>query len=103
MAASTAAKEVLGIINIIKSFTVVEMPIIMHIDNVGATYLTENEIHNKRSKHIDIRFHHVRDLVAQKVLKVVYIKTKDVRNSRQVRYLGLEILSNLGFSDPDSD
>jgi hypothetical protein len=77
MAASTAAKEVLGILNILKSFTTVEMPITMYQDNIGATYLTENDIHNKRSKHIDIRYHHVRDLVAQKILKIEYIKTKE--------------------------
>ena len=77
MAASTAAKEVLGVLNILKSFTTIEIPIIMYQDNIGATYLTENDIHNKRSKHIDIRYHHVRDLVAQKILKIEYIKTKE--------------------------
>ena len=77
MAASTAAKEVLGVINILKTFTKIELPTTMHIDNIGATYLSENEIHNKRSKHIDIRYHHVRDLVAQKILSIAYINTKD--------------------------
>ena len=77
MAAYVAAKEVLGIVNILKSFTTIEMPVIMYQDNIGAIYLTENDIHNKRSKHIDIRYHHVRDLVAQKVIKIEYIKTTE--------------------------
>jgi hypothetical protein len=77
MTASVAAKEVLGIVNILKSFTTIEMPVVMYQDNIGAIYLTENDIHNKRSKHIDIRYHHVRDLVAQKIIKIEYIKTND--------------------------
>ena len=77
MAASVAAKEVLGIINVLKSFDTIEMPVVMFQDNIGATYLTENDIHNKRSKHIAIRYHHVRNLVAQKIIKIEYIKTKD--------------------------
>ena len=64
-------------VNICKSFVEIEMPVVMYQDNIGATYLAENDIHNKRSKHIDIRYHHVRDLIAQKIIKIEYIKTAD--------------------------
>ena len=41
-------------------------------------YISKNAISNKKSKHIDIRYHYVRELIQEKkLLDIVYIPTED--------------------------
>jgi hypothetical protein len=52
-------------------------PLEMYVDNQGAKALAENPVHHARVKHIDIRYHYIRDRVADGVVKVMYIPTED--------------------------
>jgi hypothetical protein len=46
-------------------------------DNLGATYLSANPIFHRRSKHIEVDYHFVRERVAAKQLDIRPISTKD--------------------------
>jgi hypothetical protein len=46
-------------------------------DNIGATYLSANPIFHRRSKHIEVDYHFVRERVATKQLEVRPISNKD--------------------------
>lgn len=46
-------------------------------DNISATYLAANPVFHSRSKHLELDFHFVRDLVRKKLLQVSYIATTD--------------------------
>jgi hypothetical protein len=46
-------------------------------DSQSAMYLTKDQMFHERSKHIDVKYHYVRDVVAQGKLKVCKISTHD--------------------------
>ena len=48
----------------------------MHLTDVLTLDLSYNPEHHDRTKHIDIRYHFVRDLVADLKIDIVYIETK---------------------------
>ena len=52
-------------------------PISIYIDNQGCIETAKGSSTNSRNKHIDIRFHFVRDLVAEQHVQLKYISTTD--------------------------
>lgn len=78
VAASTAAQELLWIRQFLKDVGVsVKNATKLFIDNQSAIALVKNNVYHKRSKHIDVRYHHIRDLQKRKILDVKYINTVD--------------------------
>jgi hypothetical protein len=53
----------------------------VHCDNQSCIKLTENPVFHDRSKHIDMMYHYIQDLVQRKVVKLRYIATsKQIAN-----------------------
>lgn len=54
-------------------------PIKVFVDNDGAINLASNPLSSARTKHIDVRFHFVRELVSSGTISVEYVPTKEQR------------------------
>ena len=42
-------------------------------DNQGALFVSENPVTEKRTKHIDLRYHYVRDIVEKGFIEVLFV------------------------------
>mmetsp|Transcript_40255 Transcript_40255/g.76962 ORF Transcript_40255/g.76962 Transcript_40255/m.76962 type:complete len:86 (+) Transcript_40255:1388-1645(+) len=51
----------------------VTKPIIIYMDNQGALYMVNTLVTNKRSKHIDLSYHLMRDFVNKVIISLEYI------------------------------
>ena len=49
----------------------------MFVDNEGAIALANNPLSSARTKHIDVRFHFIRELVRLKTISVKYVPPKE--------------------------
>lgn len=78
-AMSETAQEVLYVKSVLEFLACkVKLPIVIKVDNQGAIFLANNES-STRTKHIDVRYHFVRDLVEAEVIKFEYVKTEENR------------------------
>jgi hypothetical protein len=46
-------------------------------DNMGAKYLSANQVFHARTKHIEVDYHFVRERLARRLFGIEYISTKD--------------------------
>lgn len=64
MAATAAACQGIWLRNVLSQITSkVIGPVTLYIDNMSAIDLANNPVFNGRSKHIDIRYHFIRECV----------------------------------------
>lgn len=78
MAASYCVSEVVFLRGILEDFTYVQDgPTVLHEDNQGAVCLAKNEVNHSRAKHINVRYHQLRSLIADKVVEVRYCRTEE--------------------------
>jgi hypothetical protein len=52
-------------------------PITINCDNTSSISISKNPIMHSKNKHIPIKYHFLRDQVTQKIVKIVYVDTKE--------------------------
>jgi hypothetical protein len=79
VAATHAAKEAIWLRKLIgELFPNLIMPTPLHCDNQAALKLATDDNYHARTKHIDIRYHFIRHVVATGALKLSYCPTEDM-------------------------
>ncbi|CAO2836221.1 unnamed protein product [Amaranthus hypochondriacus] len=78
IAASSAVCEAIWLRNLLQELGhVQEKPTTIHVDNVSAIKLAKNPVQHGRSKHIDTRFHFLRDQVKEGPISLKYCNTAE--------------------------
>ena len=78
IAATSSACQVIWLRRILKCLNYTQSgPTVVYCDNISAIKLSKNLVMHGRSKHIDIRFHFLRDLVKDEVIELTYCSTRD--------------------------
>ena len=78
IAVTDAAKEIKFIVQIFESIGLkIKKPININVDNTGAIFMSENNSATARTKHIDIKFHFIRQLIKEGLIKIIFIKSED--------------------------
>jgi len=73
---SELAKEILFAKQVLEEMGFeLEYPIVIEVDNVGAIYLANNFTTSQRTKHLDTRYHFVRNYTEDGILKVVFVRS----------------------------
>ena len=73
IALSLAAQDAIWLQKLLMELKVPPQPITLMEDNQGAIALTKNPVAHLRMKHINIRFHFVREALEKDVIKIKYI------------------------------
>lgn len=80
IALNEAGKEAIWLQRILKELGLINYspsPTLIYEDNQGTIALAENPKFHRRTKHIDIRYHWVRDAIHRNLITVEYVSTRE--------------------------
>ena len=108
MAVSELATEILYVAGILKFLGIpIEYPIIVNVDNIGAVYLAKNATTGNRTKHIDTRYHFVREYVEDGIIKVRFVRSEENHADIFTKNLNIEKFEKhceaIGLRDAEQD
>lgn len=63
-------------------------PTPLHCDNLGAIQLTSKSIFHARTKHIEIQYHYIRELVKSKTVSLIHCASKNMMGDLLTKPLG---------------
>ena len=104
VAASEAAKNVIWLTRLFAELSDNLPCPVLQVDNVSAIRLAKNPEFHKRTKHVDIRHHFIRDLIEKETLAVDYVKSEDqladIFTKPLVKAVFVRIRNLLGLCSP---
>lgn len=74
ISASSAAQELVNLKGVVSEFSE-NQTVILKVDNLSAISMVKNFENSKRSKHIEIRYHFIRDLYLKKEILIEYVNS----------------------------
>ena len=78
VAASETVAKMLYIKQVLEGMgEVVNEPMKLNIDNIGAIYMAKNQAPGQRTKHVDVRYSYVKELVEKGELEVEFVKSEN--------------------------
>ena len=74
MAVAEVVKEALWLKGLVKELGLNQGGVQMHCDSQSAIYLAKNQVYHARTKHIDVRFHKIREFIVTRdiIMEKVY-------------------------------
>ena len=87
------ARHCLWYRNIFKELGLKQDVITINTDNKAAIYNCENETINPKSKHIDLRYHSIRELIKKGYINLKYIKSENNLSDGFTKYLNSTLMT----------
>ena len=109
MAISDCSRQVIWMCNIFMELGIPLAPIPIYGDNQGSIFIGSNPVQEIRTKHIDIRYHYVRECIAEKKIEVFFVPTEDnpadlfTKNLGHIKLNKFRALLGLEFAKHQSD
>ena len=110
MAATAAASQALWLRSLLGELTKQELkPVKLFVDNKSAIALMKNPVFHGRSKHIDTRFHFIRECVEGGQIVVKFVRTEEQRADpltkalSGVKFAAKKLLLGVYDFDPHQD
>ena len=95
LALSLAVKELIWIYMLLKTMSIpIEKPCIVYEDNRATIKIADNATAMKRTKHIDIRHHFLREHVDNGTIKILPIATAEQRADVMTKVLGVQLFTH---------
>jgi len=76
MSLNEAVKEAVWLKGLLKDFRYDQKSVEVFCDSLRAIALSKNNVHHERTKHIDVKFHYIRDIIADGTVEVLKISTE---------------------------
>ena len=77
IAVCDAFKETVWFKGLLKEPKLIEDNAVVYSDSQSAIHLSKNPVYHEMTKHVDVKFHFIRDLIATDVVKLCKIDTED--------------------------
>ena len=77
MALSDCSRQCVWVHQLLKELGYYVKPIQISGDNQGSIFIAQNPVTEKRSKHVDIRYHYIREVIERGLVEVNYIPGED--------------------------
>ena len=77
MAITEATKESLWLTGLVKELGIQQGGVELYFDSQSAIYLEKNQVYHPRTKHIDVRFHKISELVSSGELLLEKVHTSE--------------------------
>ena len=77
MAVTEAVKEAIWLQGLLEDLGIGQKHIPVYCDSMSAIHLAKNQVYHGRTKHIDVRYHFVREIFEEGEILLQKIKTED--------------------------
>jgi hypothetical protein len=92
VAISESVKEIKFIYYLLKDVGIdINLPIIVKTDNIGAIFMAQNASLGMRTRHVDTRYHFIRENLGEGIIKIESVKSVDNDSDIFIKNLSQEI------------
>lgn len=106
VSAASAAKDIVWLKRLLTECDRVDESYTLYMDNMSAMKLVKNPEFHKRTKHIDVKYHFLRDLYSKGEMRIMYIntdeQTADIFTKPLAKSRFTELRSKLGLVSKNS-
>jgi transposase InsO family protein len=95
LALSSAVQEAVWLRQLLREIGFPQGPTVIFEDNQGCIALAKNPSHHKRTKHIDIRYHFIRQHVQNQEVELKWLATKEMVSDMLTKPLAKDLFQNL--------